>query len=182
MKRFATFCELHNIHNLFPLTELLLCYYASYLADQGLAPQTVKAYLAAVRSEQIKLGLPDPRDQSSLSLLKRIQAGINRVQKGQAKQRVRLPITPPILCQIKTHLTASNNAAVGGGHFSILWLLSPRRDAARVNQGVCPYHRAELGRCGSRQPPSASHGADSPKGFKMRPVRWRCQHRTGSNR
>ena len=111
MKRFATFCELHNIHNPFPLTELLLCYYASYLADQGLALQTVKAYLAALRSEQIKLGLPDPRDQSSLPLLKRIQAGIIRVhlQKGQAKQRVRLPITPPILCQIKTHLMASKN-------------------------------------------------------------------------
>ena len=30
---------------------LLLCYYASYLANQGLAPQTVKAYMAALRSE-----------------------------------------------------------------------------------------------------------------------------------
>ena len=52
-----------------------------------------------------------PRDQSTLPLLKRIQVFISRVrlQKGQAKQRVRLPITPPTLCQIKTHLMASNN-------------------------------------------------------------------------
>jgi len=41
MKWFAAFSELHNIHKPFPLTELLLCYYTSYLANQGLAPQSL---------------------------------------------------------------------------------------------------------------------------------------------
>ena len=48
---------------------------SAYLADQGLAPQTCRSYLAAVRSMQISLGLPDPRDHSSMPILKRVQDG-----------------------------------------------------------------------------------------------------------
>lgn len=71
-----------------------MCCFASFLAGEGLAPQTGKSYLAAVRSMQISLGLPDPREQSSLPILKRMQAGISRarMRKGP-KSRVRLPIT-----------------------------------------------------------------------------------------
>ena len=112
MKRFHAFCNAFNITSPFPLTELLLCYYASYLADQGLAPQTIKSYLSALRDAQINLGLPDPRDHSSLPLLKRIQAGISRVRlqsKNQTGQRVRFPITPPILRQLKDRLSSSSD-------------------------------------------------------------------------
>ena len=42
--------------------------------------QTVKSYLSAVRNSQILLGLPDPRHQSSLPILKRVQAGIARLR------------------------------------------------------------------------------------------------------
>ena len=43
-----------------PLSEQILCTYASYLADKHLAPQTIKSYLSALRNWQISLGLPDP--------------------------------------------------------------------------------------------------------------------------
>jgi len=82
------------------------------MADHGLAPQTVKSYLAALCSKEINLGLPDD---SSLPpfhpLLKRVQAGLSRVrlQSGKGRQQVRLPISPPILRQIKAQLTAPND-------------------------------------------------------------------------
>ena len=70
MKRFYQFCFSYTIPDPFPVSELTLCYFVSYLAEQGLAPQTGRAYLAAVRNAQISLGLQDPREQSSLPLLK----------------------------------------------------------------------------------------------------------------
>ena len=61
MRRFHSFCTLFCIHAPFPVTEQLLCSFAAYLADQGLSPQTIKGYLAAVQNTQISLGFPDPR-------------------------------------------------------------------------------------------------------------------------
>ena len=103
MKHFTKFCFTYSITDPFPLSELLLCYYTSYLARKGLAPQTIKAYLAALRNTQISLGLPDPREQSSLPLLKIVQAGIGRIrlQTGNTKAKIRLPITVHVLTKIK---------------------------------------------------------------------------------
>ncbi len=108
MKRFHGFCVKYDIQNPFPVTEHLLCCFAAFLADEGLAPQTGKAYLAALRNMQLSLGFPDPRDQSSLPILKRVQAGIRRVRmlKGSAA-KIRLPITAPILHRIRDTLDAS---------------------------------------------------------------------------
>ena len=98
MKKFNTFCIECNMGEPFPVTEQLLCSYAAYLADAGLAPQTIKSYLAAVRDMQISIGLPDRRDQSSLPILKRVQAGINRTRQSDNQPwEVRLPITPHLL-------------------------------------------------------------------------------------
>lgn len=110
MKRFHSFCRVYNIFTPFPVTEQLLCSFAAFLADQGLAPQTVKSYLSAVRNSQISLGLPDPRDQSSLPILKRVQAGIARLRmlKGSPPW-VRLPITAHILARIQQALAASSD-------------------------------------------------------------------------
>ena len=108
MKRFWGFCELYNVVDPFPVTEHLLCAFAAHLADAGLAGQTIKAYLAAVRNTQLSMGLPDPREQSSLPILKRVQAGIARVRLGRSQpSRVRLPITARILLQIKQELGQS---------------------------------------------------------------------------
>ena len=110
MKKFNTFCIKYNVGDPFPATEQLLCSYAAYLADAGLAPQTIKSYLAAVRDMQISIGLPDPRDQSSLPIPKRVQAGINHARRSDNQPReVRLPITPHLLRQIKAALDSSQN-------------------------------------------------------------------------
>ena len=104
-KHFHEFCVKYNLFNPFPITEQTLCYFATYLASSDLSPQTIRTYLAAVRNMHISLGFPDPRDQSSLPLLKRVQAGIQRVQamKPGRRGRVRLPVTPRILELLRGH-------------------------------------------------------------------------------
>ena len=105
IKRFYSFC------NPFPLSEHLLRYFAAYLASQDLSPQTIKSYLSGLRSLQISMGLPDPRDQSSLPMLKQVQAGIcwARAHKGTAGTRIRLPITVQVMANIKCTLFESSN-------------------------------------------------------------------------
>ena len=60
MRQFHKFCTQFNVHSPFPVTEYLLCCYASFLANRSLTPQTINSYLSAVRNMQITLGLPDP--------------------------------------------------------------------------------------------------------------------------
>ena len=110
MKRFHSFCITYNVTEPFPLSEQLLYSYASYLTVQGLAPQTGKSYLSALRSMQISLGLPDPREQSSLPVLKRVQAGISRARllKGPTT-RIRLPITAHLMNRMRVSLSAYSN-------------------------------------------------------------------------
>ena len=105
MRKFSTFCEHYHVTDPFPVSEFLLCAFAAYMADSGLTPQTVKSYLPAIRNTQLSLGLPDPREQSSLPMLKRVQAGINRARLGRGHpSRVRLPITATLLRRIKHEL------------------------------------------------------------------------------
>ena len=110
MKKFGTFCARYVIDP-FPVTEHLLCCFAAYMANAGLSPQTVKSYLAAVRNAQLSLGLPYPREQSSLPIFKRVQAGISRckLRRGQPS-KVRLPITAQLLLKIKWSLERSGHA------------------------------------------------------------------------
>jgi len=108
MKKFCNFCDRYHVSDPFPVTEFLLCSFAAYMADNGLAPQTIKSYLAAIRNTQLSLGLPDPREQSSLPVLKRVLAGINRSRLSQGQSsRVRLPITAHLLRRIKNELERS---------------------------------------------------------------------------
>ena len=105
MRKFSTFCEHYHVTDPFPVSEFLLCAFAAYMADSGLTPQTVKSYLSAIRNTQLSLGLPDPRKQSSLPMLKRVQAGISRARLGRGHpSRVRLPITAALLRRIKHEL------------------------------------------------------------------------------
>ena len=85
----------YNVFNPFPVNEKLLCY--------DLAPQTIKVYLSAIRSMQLSLGLPPPREESTLPVLKRVLDGIRktRVAQGRSIPRIRLPITIAVLRQIR---------------------------------------------------------------------------------
>ena len=125
MRKFHAFCTQFNVGDPFLVTEQLLCSYAAYLAEVGLAPQLIRSYLEAIRDMQISIGLPDPREQSSLPILKRVLAGISRTRAsaGQPKRagisrtrasagqpkRIRLPITTRLLRQIRLALDSSSN-------------------------------------------------------------------------
>ena len=87
----------------------MLCYFAVYLAEKRLDPQTIQSYLSGIRNMQISMGFPDPRDQSTLPYLKRVQAGIKRrrAQEQPNQRRVRLPLTVTMLEQIRSALNAS---------------------------------------------------------------------------
>ena len=78
LKRFTAFCSLYSILSPFLVSESLLCYFSSYLACQNVSPQMIKTHLAGIRHTQITLGLPDPKDFSSLSQLRQVQAGIQK--------------------------------------------------------------------------------------------------------
>ena len=75
IKCFYSFRLSHNVFNPFSLTEQLLCFFASYLALQDLDLQTIKSYLSAIHNTRISHGFPDPKDQSSTPILKRVSAG-----------------------------------------------------------------------------------------------------------
>jgi len=47
LRRFAQFCTLYNVLTPFPVSESLLCYFATHLSRDKLAPQTIKVYLGA---------------------------------------------------------------------------------------------------------------------------------------
>ncbi len=99
-----------------------MCYYSSYLASQHLSPSTIKTYLAGIRHTQITLGLPEPKEYSSLPRLWLVQAGIKRVysQKTPLIKRIRLPITPAILRRM--HSLWSVKA--GDADVTMLWAAS----------------------------------------------------------
>ena len=101
-------CSRYNVLQSFHLSEQLLCSFATYLAKQGLAPQTGRSYLSTLCSMQISLGLPDSRDRSSLPILKRVQAGISwaRVFRG-SPPRICLPIIDHIL-EVTHHSLATS--------------------------------------------------------------------------
>ena len=103
LRRFADFCSRYNVLTPFPVSESLLCYYAAFLATDRLSPQTIKVYLAAIRHMQITMGLPEPREFSSMPRLRLVQSGIQRTHSSQTTAKVRLPITPTILRSLKVH-------------------------------------------------------------------------------
>ena len=87
---------------------VILCSFAASMAEGGLAPPTVKSYLAAILNTQLTLCLPGPREQSSLPVLKRVLAGISRSRLGRGQpSRVRLLVTAVLLRRINEELERS---------------------------------------------------------------------------
>ena len=134
MRRFEAFCTHFNVTTPFPLTEHLMCCYASFLADEGLAPETIKSYLSALRNMQLSLGFPDPREQSSLPMLKRIQAGI---------ARCRLLRDPPSRIRLLTFSARSDRVTLSGkgsplgsSLLSLLWFFQARGAAPGDRGGL----------------------------------------------
>jgi hypothetical protein len=92
-RRFLRFCTDAGLQPL-PLRENLLRLFVAHLATQGLVPQTVKAYLSAIRYFHIMAG------HGGFPHLQYVVRGIKRAPRPPS--RPRLPLTPSLLQAIKT--------------------------------------------------------------------------------
>ena len=134
-----TLCATH-----FLCQKKTLCYFATYLGQEGLAAQTIKTYLATAHNLHISLGFPDLRDRSSLPLLRRIQNV--QMAKNKPSKRIRMPIMPVILDQLKQHWDETEHQhkillwAVASlcfaGFFCLGELLPASADTAAVSQCI----------------------------------------------
>ena len=76
-----------------PVSELRLCKFVSFLADQKLKHRTIKTYLSGVRYFQIRSGWRDPFHNYHMPHLEYTMKGIKRVEsQSGTTQRLRLPI------------------------------------------------------------------------------------------
>ena len=117
MRRFYRFCDAHIVIAPFPVSESILCYFVTALANDNLAAQTIRTYLSAVRDTHIALGFPDPRAHSAMPRLDRIQVGVRRVLASRGKKKAtRLPLTPVILERMRQHW-----ASCGDENWQLYW-------------------------------------------------------------
>ena len=89
---YLSFCR--NIgRETFPVVEDTLILFAASLYSSKLVPSTIKTYLAALRYEQISLGLGDPK----IAQMVRLEYVIKGIKRHTTpNHRRRLPITPEI--------------------------------------------------------------------------------------
>ena len=64
--------------DLFPVSEMLLCYFVASLMQESIAPATILTDLADVQHAKIMRGHPEPHESSSLPLLRLVQNGVMR--------------------------------------------------------------------------------------------------------
>ena len=92
---------LYNITTPLPVSQNLVCLFVSHLACFGLSHSTIKTYLSALRHLQVMNDFGDPM-WASMPKLKLVERGIRRVGASTSgDKRIRLPVTPNILRQIK---------------------------------------------------------------------------------
>ena len=91
----------------FPVSEHVACLFMAFLHQEGLAGSSAKSYLAVLRYTQIAIGLGNPK-MAEWPKLGYVTRGFKKL--AMAKQRPQLPITPPILRQLKrAQETMENN-------------------------------------------------------------------------
>ena len=83
----------------FPVTESTLSAFVAHLHSGGLAPGTMKGYLAAVHYFQIVQGLGDPR-MGDMPQLEYVVKGMKKTTPPRSLC-TRLPVTPEILTKLK---------------------------------------------------------------------------------
>ena len=99
-RHYILFCQASN-SQLLPLTEVNLCKFVVYLANQKLKHQTIKVYLSGLHHLQIAEGLGDPFLPGAFRRLEYVLKGINHTPAAQSKD-TRLPISPPILRRLRS--------------------------------------------------------------------------------
>ena len=83
------------------MSENLLCRYVAFLAEEGLAPATIKVYLSAVRHLHLAMNYADPNIGEMARLEQVIKGAKREYVKRNPDKRERLPITPDLLCRMK---------------------------------------------------------------------------------
>ena len=102
LRAYFQFCRSFSYPS-FPMSEWLLMLFATWLAQcRRLAPPSVSAYIAAVRSWHIDLGSPDPT--RGASRLARLLRGIGRSRSSPTL--IRLPITNRLMGVLFSALSA----------------------------------------------------------------------------
>ena len=135
MKRFWGFCELYNVVDPFPVTEHLLCAFAAHLADAGLAGQTIKAYLAAVRNTQLSMGLPPRSKGAIVTAHPQTSPGWHSQGSPQSKPAIQgsspnnCPYSAPDQAGARSVSPSREESAVGSMLHSLFWLLPAGRTA-----------------------------------------------------
>ena len=100
-RRYSAFCQQFRLSLLFPLEEETLCCFVAHLSQQGLKHRSIKSYLSGLRFTQIQHALGSPSF-SSMHRLEYVLVGIKRSQAlAGSTQKPRLPITPPILKNLR---------------------------------------------------------------------------------
>ena len=124
VNRFSLFCAKFGFNDPFPVNESLLCRFVASLAQEGLALNTIKTYLAGIRHAQVIKGLPEPRQLDSMPWLRLLQSGVgrNRVAQGVPPARQRLPITLPMLRAMLDIWTATPNSESSSHSFNLAML------------------------------------------------------------
>lgn len=97
-RRYLDFCSVAKITPI-PVSQYAACLFVAFLAQQGLRPQSIQVYLAAVRHLQISEGLGGP-PRAEWPQLQYVVRGVKRTRAGDPV-RSRLPITPAVLKLIK---------------------------------------------------------------------------------
>ena len=115
--RYERFCSEYNVQA-YPTSEKTLTHFVAVLYRDGLAASTVKSYLAAVRYNQIALGLGDPRV-GDMPHLEYVVKGFKKSGPSRSS-RARLPITPSILRKLRTVWQKRPNPYEA----SMLWAIS----------------------------------------------------------
>ena len=75
--------------------------FASRLAEEGLAHQTIKVYLSAVRNLHVTAGLHDEFSKQLTPKLEMVLRGIKKEAAKTKAPRIRLPITIEVMAKIK---------------------------------------------------------------------------------
>ena len=86
MKRYLAFARTHGISPL-PINESVISRYVGYLDLQGLAPSTIKMYLAALRAWMVSIGLDPP-----LIWTPRVQLMLKAISRAHSPPRQAAPI------------------------------------------------------------------------------------------
>ena len=106
INRYLTFVSTHGLDPL-PIHEAVLLRYVAYLDIQGLAPATVRNYLAAIRAWVVSLGLQEPVIWSP-----RVHLACRSMTRTHAPPRQVTPITYHLLSSIISLLTPSRDHLV----------------------------------------------------------------------